>query len=73
MKKTELESGKVKSIKRRGISISATVAALKDEPESSTDDDGESEKKGEGPMWQLFDHLFNSASASGKKAADYTI
>ncbi|XP_055373679.1 protein polybromo-1 [Condylostylus longicornis] len=64
-RKTDIETGKIKSLsKKRGLSYSATVAALKDEPESSTDDDEDEEKKGEGPMWQLFDYLYNYASSS---------
>lgn len=67
-KKIEIESGKAKTtvFKKRGTTLSSITAALKEEPESS-DDEGESSKKfGDGPLWQLFDHLFNAASASGE-------
>lgn len=38
------------------------VTALKEEVDSS--DDEETSKKGEGPMWALFDHLYNAPGTS---------
>lgn len=43
------------------------IIALKEEVDSS--DDEESSKKGEGPMWALFDHLYNAAGASDHPGA----
>lgn len=67
-KKMELESGKATKTanKRRGPALSAVCAALKSEfiesdPEKDDSDDAE-----EGPMLQLFDYLYNAASASGE-------
>lgn len=43
------------------------MAAMKEPQEDSDDENGDSsEFEGDGPFWQLFDHLYNSASASGK-------
>lgn len=53
--------------KRRGQSLSATIAALKETVEDSDDEtDGNVETDGDGPMWQLFDQLYNTANSSGK-------
>lgn len=68
-KKVELEGGKFKSIKpkRKGPSLSAATAALKEPIEESDDEiDENMDTDGGGPMWQLFDQLYNTANASGK-------
>lgn len=69
-KKVEIEQGKSKGLKtkRRGQSMSATIAALKEPIEESDDENDDNiETEGDGPLWQLFDQLYNSANASGKK------
>ncbi|XP_055708043.1 protein polybromo-1 isoform X1 [Phlebotomus papatasi] len=66
-RKAEIESGKYKPIKqkKRGHCLSAVTAALKEEPESSDDElDDNVDTEGDGPMWQLFDQLYNTANAS---------
>lgn len=69
-KKVELESGKYKLAakpKRKGMSLSAATAALKEPVDDSDDDNDDSmETDGDGPLWQLFDQLYNTANASGK-------
>lgn len=71
-RKTEIESGKFKRAavrKGRGqTSLSASCAALKEEPESSEEemDDDMDDGTQTGPLWQLFDQLYNQASASGE-------
>lgn len=46
--------------------MSATIAALKEPVEESDDDNDDNvETEGEGPMWQLFDQLYNTANSSG--------
>ncbi|EDW84391.1 uncharacterized protein Dwil_GK13168 [Drosophila willistoni] len=58
-RRTELESGKAVKLTKRIKSLSsAAIAALKEEVDSS--DDEETSKRGEGPMWALFDHLYNA-------------
>lgn len=43
------------------------MAAMKEPPEDSDDENEDSgDFDGDGPFWQLFDHLYNSASATGK-------
>ncbi|XP_075148339.1 protein polybromo [Haematobia irritans] len=61
-RRLELETGKVKPTKRPKSVTSAAIAALKEEVDSS--DDEETNKKGEGPMWALFDHLYNAPGFS---------
>lgn len=69
-KKLEIESGKFKVIKpkRKGQSLSAAIAALKEPIEESDDDNDDSMETDsrDGPMWQLFDQLYNAANASGR-------
>lgn len=70
-KRTEIESGKCKpresKTRKRGQSLSAMVAALREPLEDSDDDnDDNMETEGDGPLWQLFDQLYNAANASGK-------
>lgn len=69
-RKLELESGKFKigtKPKRKGISLSAATAALKEPVDDSDDDNDDSmETDGDGPLWQLFDQLYNTANASGE-------
>ncbi|XP_030370298.1 protein polybromo-1 [Scaptodrosophila lebanonensis] len=57
-RRIELETGKGKLAKRMRNLSSASIAALKEEVDSSEDE--ETHKKGEGPMWALFDHLYNA-------------
>lgn len=65
-----MESGKHKigtKPKRKGISLSAATAALKEPVDDSDDDnDDNMETDGDGPLWQLFDQLYNTANASGE-------
>ncbi|XP_005177916.2 protein polybromo-1 [Musca domestica] len=61
-RRVELETAKVKLVKRPKSLMSAAIAALKEEVDSS--DDEETSKKGEGPMWALFDHLYNAPGFS---------
>ncbi|XP_002020207.2 protein polybromo-1 [Drosophila persimilis] len=58
----ELEAGKGKLARRLKSLSSAVIAALKEKVESS--DDEETSKKGEGPMWALFDYLYNAPGTS---------
>lgn len=50
------------------MSLSAAIAALKEPVEESDDDNDDSMETDsrDGPMWQLFDQLYNTANASGK-------
>ena len=41
------------------------VAALKEPVESDEENDDNIETEGDGPLWQLFDQLYNAANASG--------
>lgn len=66
-KRLELETGKTKPTKRARALNSATIAALKEEVDSS--DDEETSKKGEGPMWALFELLYNAPGFSEHPAA----
>lgn len=50
--------------KRKGPSLSAATAALK-EPADESDDEDDMDTDGAGPMWQLFDQLYNTANSSG--------
>ncbi|XP_064554339.1 protein polybromo-1 [Drosophila montana] len=61
-RRLELETGKGKPVRRLKNLSSAAIAALKEEVDSS--DDEETSKKGEGPMWALFDHLYNAPGTS---------
>lgn len=68
-RKMELESNKAKGIKikRRGQTMSAVTAALKEIVDSSDDDTDElGEAEGDGPLWQLFDQLYNTANSTGR-------
>lgn len=69
-RKIELESGKYRRSGRRrtGQSLSSVCAALKEDPESS-DEEMDEEMDGDqsgGPLWQLFDYLYNQASIAGE-------
>ncbi|XP_038122175.1 protein polybromo-1 isoform X2 [Culex quinquefasciatus] len=68
-RKLDIEAGrsrKSSNRKGRGASLSAMVAALKEEAESSDDDlDDSMDTEGEGPLWQLFDQLYNTANTNG--------
>ncbi|XP_034113780.1 protein polybromo-1 [Drosophila albomicans] len=61
-RRIEMETGKGKPARRLKNLSSAAIAALKEEVDSS--DDEETSKKGEGPMWALFDHLYNAPGTS---------
>uniref|UniRef100_A0A182Q1C5 Polybromo-1 n=1 Tax=Anopheles farauti TaxID=69004 RepID=A0A182Q1C5_9DIPT len=66
-RKAEIESGRYRkpSGKRPRSASSVTVAALKEEIESSDDDlDDSMETEGDGPLWQLFDQLYNTANTN---------
>lgn len=41
------------------------VAALKEPAESDEENDDNIETEGDGPLWQLFDQLYNAANSSG--------
>lgn len=65
-KKQDIESGKTKYRKKRTPNLSAITAALKEAAESSEDEQDENiETEGDGPLWQLFDQLYNTANSSG--------
>lgn len=68
-RKVEIESGKYKKPTRgrgRAVSHSAACAALKEEIDSSEEEiDDLDDEKQTGPLWQLFDNLYNQSS-SGK-------
>lgn len=43
------------------------VAALKEPVEDSDDDNDDGmETEGDGPLWQLFDQLYNASNSSGE-------
>uniref|UniRef100_A0A182PR37 Polybromo-1 n=1 Tax=Anopheles epiroticus TaxID=199890 RepID=A0A182PR37_9DIPT len=69
-RKAEIESGRYrKPQKRPRQAYSAMVAALKEEIESSDDDfDDSIETEGDGPLWQLFDQLYNTANTNDPNA-----
>ncbi|XP_058823523.1 protein polybromo-1 isoform X2 [Topomyia yanbarensis] len=69
-RKADIEAGRFrKSANRKartGTSLSSMVAALKEEIESSDDElDDSMETEGDGPLWQLFDQLYNTANTNG--------
>lgn len=41
------------------------VAALKEPAESDEENDDNIETEGDGPLWQLFDQLYNAANSIG--------
>ncbi|CAD6994057.1 unnamed protein product [Ceratitis capitata] len=61
-RRIDIESGKVKPSRRIKNLSSAAISAMKEDVDSS--DDEETSKKGEGPMWALFDHLYNAPGSS---------
>ncbi|XP_011198605.2 protein polybromo-1 [Bactrocera dorsalis] len=61
-RRMEIDSGKIKASRRVKTLSSAAISAMKEEVDSS--DDEETSKKGEGPMWALFDHLYNAPGSS---------
>lgn len=69
-KKQDIDGGRAKPTtkpKRRGQSLSAITAALKEVVDSSDEEGADAlETDGDGPLWQLFDQLYNTANASGK-------
>lgn len=68
-KRAEIESGKCKpresKTRKRGQSLSAMVAALKEPADSDEENDDNIETDGDGPLWELFDQLYNAANSSG--------
>uniref|UniRef100_A0A1Q3F0S5 Putative chromatin remodeling complex rsc subunit rsc1/polybromo n=1 Tax=Culex tarsalis TaxID=7177 RepID=A0A1Q3F0S5_CULTA len=69
-RKLDIEAGRSRKStnrKGRGASLSAMVAALKEEAESSDDEllEDSMDTEGEGPLWQLFDQLYNTANTNG--------
>ena len=63
----EIEAGKFKPniTKKKASQLhSSVIASLKGLDPQSDDDDDEDDKV-EGPMWKLFNHLYNAASGSG--------
>uniref|UniRef100_A0A2M4A8V7 Putative chromatin remodeling complex rsc subunit rsc1/polybromo n=1 Tax=Anopheles triannulatus TaxID=58253 RepID=A0A2M4A8V7_9DIPT len=70
-RKADIESGRYKrpTMKRTRSTSSAAVAALKEEIESSDEDlDDSMETEGDGPLWQLFDQLYNTANTNDPNA-----
>ncbi|XP_055539824.1 protein polybromo-1 isoform X1 [Wyeomyia smithii] len=72
-RKADIEAGRYrKSANRKartGTSLSSMVAALKEEAESSDDElDDSMETEGDGPLWQLFDQLYNTANTNDPNA-----
>lgn len=61
-KKFEIENRRCNKIKRKGLQMSASVAALKDNYTPSDDEDMDSDS----PLWQLFDQLYSTSSTSGE-------
>lgn len=69
-KRIEIESGKCKpresKTRKRGQSLSAMVAALKEPPENSEDEiEDNMDTDGDGPLFDLFDQLYNAPNSSG--------
>lgn len=66
-RKMEIEAGRYKKVVRRGrpVSYSAACAALKEELETSEEeiDEMEDDEAQTGPLWQLFDNLYNQSSS----------
>uniref|UniRef100_A0A1Q3F0Q7 Putative chromatin remodeling complex rsc subunit rsc1/polybromo n=1 Tax=Culex tarsalis TaxID=7177 RepID=A0A1Q3F0Q7_CULTA len=72
-RKLDIEAGRSRKStnrKGRGASLSAMVAALKEEAESSDDEllEDSMDTEGEGPLWQLFDQLYNTANTNDPNA-----
>lgn len=67
-KKVELESGRAIKTqnKRPNQSLSALTAALEDELDGTDDENNDEDAEDEGPMRQLFDILYNTATTNGK-------
>lgn len=65
LKKMEIESGKYKKLTRRGrsTSYSAACAALKENLDTSEEDEEMDDEGQSGPLWQLFDNLYNQSSS----------
>lgn len=67
-KKLEIEAGKYKKARRgRSTSYSAACAALKENLDTSEEDEEMDDEGQSGPLWQLFDNLYNQ-SGSGALA-----
>uniref|UniRef100_W4VRH5 Putative chromatin remodeling complex rsc subunit rsc1/polybromo n=1 Tax=Corethrella appendiculata TaxID=1370023 RepID=W4VRH5_9DIPT len=69
-RKAEIELGRYKKpILKKGQNMSASIAALKKQVESSDEEMDESmETEGDGPLWQLFDQLYNTANTNDNNA-----
>jgi protein polybromo-1 len=67
-RRAEIETGKYKKVvTKKSKSVSAQIAALQELQESSDDEMEEGmENEGDGPLWQLFDQLYNTANTNGK-------
>lgn len=67
-KKVELESGRAIKTqnKRPNQSLSALTAALEDELDGTDDENNDEDAEDEGPMRQLFDILYNTATTNGR-------
>jgi protein polybromo-1 len=65
VKKLEIEGGKYKKLTRRGrsTSYSAACAALKENLDTSEEDEEMDDEGQSGPLWQLFDNLYNQSSS----------
>lgn len=73
-RKLEIETGKYKKAVRRGrpVNYSAACAALKEELETSEEEMDEMDDETQsGPLWQLFDNLYNQASSGELKIYFY--
>lgn len=69
-RKAEIETGKFKPTprpqKRKNSTYSGMVSAIKEEIESSDEEMDDLDSDGAGPMWQLFDQIYNTANAAGR-------
>ncbi|XP_067618528.1 protein polybromo-1 [Eurosta solidaginis] len=61
-RRVEMDGGKWKPSKRVKSLSSATISGMKEDIDSS--DDEETSKKGEGPMWTLFYYLYTSPGSA---------
>lgn len=66
-RKMEIESGKFKRRRGRPTSYSATCAALKENLDTSEEDEEMDDEGQTGPLWQLFDNLYNQSGSGALK------
>ncbi|XP_055608504.1 protein polybromo-1 isoform X2 [Uranotaenia lowii] len=70
-RKSDIEAGRLRKSSNRKArtgttSLSAMVAALREDAESSDEElDDSMDTDGEGSLWQLFDQLYNAANTNG--------